>query len=119
MMDKRILELALETLEKRKAAIDVEIQLIQTRMKGRARHKSIAPAVGKRKARTAGQRKAQSKVMKQIWAEKQAEAAKTATMQKPKRGPKNAAARKAQSERMKAYWAKKKAAKTKSGRKPA
>ena len=36
-MDKRILELALQTLEKRKAAIDTEIQLMQTRLKGGAR----------------------------------------------------------------------------------
>jgi hypothetical protein len=33
-MDKRILELALETLEKRKAAIDAEIQSATTRIAG-------------------------------------------------------------------------------------
>jgi hypothetical protein len=116
-MDKRILELALETLEKRKAAIDAEIQLIQTQLKGGTKHKTVAPAAGKRKARTAAQRKAQSERMKQIWAAKRA--AKKAVLPKPKTGPKSAAARKAQSERMKAYWAKRKAAKSKRGKKPA
>jgi hypothetical protein len=108
-MDKRILELALETLEKRKAAIDTEIQLIQTRLKGGAGSITVAPAAGKRKARNAALRKAQSERMKKIWAAKRA--AKKAVLPRPKKGPKSVAARKAQSERMKAYWAKKKAAK--------
>ena len=108
-MDNRILELALETLEKRKAAIDAEIQLIQTQLRGPAKTRIVAPAAGKRKTRTAAQRKAQSEIMKRIWAEKRA--AKKAVLPKPKKGPKSAAARKAQSERMKAYWAKKKAGK--------
>ena len=110
-MDKRILELALETLEKRKAAIDAEIQSIQTQLKGGARSKIVAPAAGERKVRTAAQRKAQSERMKKIWAEKRA--AKKAVLLKPKKGPKSAAARKAQSARMKAYWARKKAGKAK------
>lgn len=102
-MDKRILELALEALHKRMAAVDAEIQSIQTQLRGGARHRTVAPAAGKRKARTAAQRKAQSEKMKKIWAEKRA--AKKVIPAKPKKGP-SAAARKAQSERMKAYWAK-------------
>jgi hypothetical protein len=102
-MDKRILELALEALHGQMAAIDAEIQSIQTELKGGTEPKTVAPAVGKRKARTAAQRKAQSEIMKKIWAEKRA--AKKVIPLKAKKGP-SAAARKAQSERMKAYWAK-------------
>jgi hypothetical protein len=122
-MDKRILELALEALHERMAAVDAEIQSIQTQLRVGIKSKTPAPAAGKRKARTAAQRKAQSEKMKRIWAEKRAvvaraQAAKMVTPPKPKKGP-SAAARKAQSERMKAYWAKKKAAKSKRGEKPA
>lgn len=120
-MDKRILELALEALHKRMAAVDAEIQSIQTQLEGGTKTKSVAPAAGKRKTKTAAQRKAQSKTMKKIWAEKRAkrvQAAKKATPSKPKKGP-SAAARKAQSERMKAYWAKTRAAKSKRRKKPA
>jgi hypothetical protein len=120
-MDKRILELALEALHKRMTAIDAEIKSIKTQLEGGTKPKSVAPAAGKRKARTAAQRKAQSEIMKKIWAAKRAktvQAAKKATPPKPKKGP-SAAARKAQSERMKAYWAKKRAAKSMRGKKPA
>jgi hypothetical protein len=121
-MDKRILELALEALHKRMAAVNAEIQSLKTQLKGGVRPKTVAPAAGKRKARTAAQRKAQSEIMKRIWAEKRAkgiQAAKKAVPPKPKKGPKSAATRKAQSERMKAYWAKRKASKSKRGKKPA
>jgi hypothetical protein len=99
-MDKRILELAVEALHGRMAAIDAEIQSIQTQLRGGARPKTVAPATGKRKARTAAQRKAQSETMKKIWAEKRA--VKKAIPSKPKKGP-SAAARKAISERMRVY----------------
>lgn len=114
IMDKRILELALEALHNRMAAVDAEIQSIKTQLDGRAKPKTVAPAAGKRKARTAAQRKAQSEKMKKIWAEKRAkriQAAKTVTPPKPNKGP-SAAARKAQSERMKAYWAARRAKKS-------
>lgn len=123
-MDRRILELALEALHERMAAIDAEIQSIQTQLRGGASPRTVAPAAGKRRTRTAAQRKAQSEKMKKIWAAKKgkpakAQAAKKPTPAKQKRGPQSAAARKAVSERMKAYWAKRKAAKSKRGKKPA
>ena len=121
-MDNRILELALEALHQRMAAVDAEIQSIKAELHSGTGPKTVAPAAGKRKARTAAQRKAQSQRMKAIWAEKRAKAAKVQVAKKatpPKPKGSNAAARKAQSERMKAYWAKRKAAKSKRGKKPA
>jgi hypothetical protein len=112
-MDKRILELAVEALQERKAKVEAEIESIQAQLGGAIGKPKIAiPRVAKRRKRTAAQRKAQSERMKAYWAARKNKAAKSAPARKPtsvksKRGPKSAAARKAQSERMKAYWAKK------------
>lgn len=112
-MDKRILELAVEALQERKAKVEAEIESIQAELGGGIRKPKIAvPRVAKRRRRTVAQRKAQSERMKAYWAARKSREAKTEparklTSVKPRRGPKSAAARKAQSERMKAYWAKK------------
>lgn len=111
-MDKRILELAVEALEGQKARLETEIEAIRMQLKGGlARPATTAPAAGKRRSRTAAERKAQSERMKAYWASRKSRAAKTKTTAKraasrSRFGPKTAAARKAQSERMKAYWAK-------------
>jgi uncharacterized protein (UPF0335 family) len=109
-MDKRILELAVEALQERKAKVEAEIESIQAELEGRIRKPKIAvPRVVKRRRRTAAQRKAQSRRMKAYWAARKSRAttkpARKPTSAKPRRGPRSAAARKAQSERMKAYWA--------------
>ena len=106
-MDNRIIQLALEALAKRKAAIDAEI----AELKSTANKKS-----GGAPSKATAARQSQSERMKAYWARKRAEAAKPAARtQKP--GSKSAAARKAISERMKAYWAKRKAAHGKAARK--
>jgi len=105
-MEKRILELALETLEKQRAVIDAEIADIGARMAGTGGIGTapvVSTATGRRRTMSAARRKAVSKRMKAYWAARKSRAAKR------KAGPKKAAAQKA-SERMKAYWAQKKAA---------
>ncbi len=109
-MDNRIIELAIEALEKRKAAVETEIAgLISAMSKQRERVAVTAKA---------GPRRSQSERMKAYWARKRAEKAMASQPVKArgalrKSGPQSAAARKASSERMKAYWAKRKAAKVK------
>ena len=78
-MDKRLIELALEALEQRKASIDAEIAAIRAEMTGRGGIKSILPtkaavAPKKRGPRSKAARKAQSERMKAYWAKKRAEA---------------------------------------------
>jgi hypothetical protein len=113
-MDTRILELALETLENRKSAIDAEIAEIRAQLKqgDSIKPSAVAPAAPKMRRKSAAERKAHSLRMKEIWKRRKAEAAtrmKPAATARPKMGPQSAAARKAQSERMKAIWAKRKA----------
>jgi hypothetical protein len=98
-MDHRIIELALEALKSRKAAIDEEIEDLQAELRS-----LVKPSA----------RKSQSERMKAYWARKRAESAKLSAAQAPKtvvrrRRPRSAAQKKAQSERMKAYWAKRRA----------
>ncbi len=116
-MDKRVLELALQALEAKRVEVDLEIEAIQKLMKGGIRVKAATAALGRRRRRTAAERRAQSLKMKKIWAAKRAARASGKAAAKPKSGPRSAAARKAQSERMKAYWAKRKG-KGAGGRKP-
>jgi hypothetical protein len=68
-MDNRVLELAIEALEQRKAAIDEEIG----RLRGTTGRKMKSPKPGSSKSgrrRTAAQKKAQSEAMKAYWAKK-------------------------------------------------
>lgn len=115
-MDERVLQLALEALEAKRVEVDLEIEAIQKLMKGGIVVKSPGPAAGRRRKRTAAERRAQSLKMKQVWAKKRAGLAIKKTAAKPKSGPQSAAARAAVSKRMKAYWKKRRAAATKGGK---
>jgi hypothetical protein len=105
-MDNRILELAIEALENRKAAVDLEIQSIRSALK------SGAPAEAgpsPRKSKTAAARQAQSERMKAFWKQRREAKLKTNAAPAAKK-PSSDAANQARSEKLKAYWAKKKAA---------
>jgi hypothetical protein len=121
MDQNRILELALEALQKQKAGIDEEIEMLHAELTGRGstvREKPSVPASGKAKgrSRTPAERKAHSERMRQYWAAKKGKAAKVTTAPKtapaasPKRRTKTAAAKKALSLKMKEAWKKRKAA---------
>ncbi len=110
-MNQRILELALEELERKKTAIDSEIQAIRFELgesKTAGRTKAVAPVAGRRRGRSSTERKAQSERMKKYWAARRAGSAsgKKAAAASPK--PRKSA-NKAISEAMRVYWAKKKA----------
>ncbi len=87
-MDVSIIALAIEALERRKEAIQAEIDALRGA-------KGAGPRSAKRSAAVRRPRAVKSE----------------GTARKP--GPQSAAARKAISERMKAYWAKRRAGKTK------
>jgi hypothetical protein len=75
-MDKRVIELALETLEAKRSALDTEIADLRSQLNPvrRPRAKSAvteAPA-RKRRPRSAAARKAQSLRMKAYWAKRKA-----------------------------------------------
>ena len=82
MENKRILELALEALERRRIQAEAEVAALRAAMRGSAKaapKKKARPAAKppeKRRVKTPKQRKAQSKRMKKYWAEKNAAAAK-------------------------------------------
>jgi hypothetical protein len=113
-MDARIIELAIEALRSRRSGVEAEIAMLEGELRGRP-PLPASPVAGKRRPRTAAQRKAHSERMRTYWAARKGRAIKAGPARKtasakPKLGPQSAAARKAQSERMKAYWAKRKAA---------
>lgn len=131
MDNKRILELAIETLEKHKAAIEAEIEELRGEMKGEItgetakKVKATSPTASRYRPKTPAERKAQSDRMKAYWAAKKSQpaiaAAKKPTPAGPKRAPKSAATSKAISDGMRAYWARRKAelASKKTSTKPA
>lgn len=120
-MDKnRILELAIESLERQKAKIDTEIENLRSEIKGRKttpikKRTSAKPA--KKRGKSAAERKALSEKMKKVWAARKSQKAKTkAVTKKPaktKAGTKvrrkTAAEKKALSLKMKEVWKKRKA----------
>ena len=113
MDNKKILELALENLENQRITLEADIKSLLAELGGKT-GKTAAPVAGKRRPRTAAERKAQASRMRAFWAAKRSKAKKAKAAKKPapavsKHGPQTAAARKAQSERMKAYWTAKKA----------
>jgi hypothetical protein len=80
-MDKKILELALEALELRKASIDSEIAAIRAEMSSRTKPAAAAPRTKtaptkKRGPKSKAAKKAQSERMKAYWAKKRAESDK-------------------------------------------
>jgi len=85
-MDTRILELALEGLQARKTALESEIQSLKAELEDRTIPKTVARAAGKRRPRSAAQRKAHSKRMKVIWAARKAKAAKPRTIHRARIG---------------------------------
>lgn len=110
-MENRIIELALETLAARRAAIENEIAELKSALEGRG-----APEVVQAKRG----RKSHSAAMKAYWARRKAAAAASPVPPKnqvSKRRPFSEAARKAVSKRMKAYWAKQRADKAKIAKK--
>ena len=112
-MDRRIIELAIETLEKQKSAIETEIAELKSAGNRRLHAGVPAKSVGRKTRQlSAAAKRAISERMKAYWAGKRAEGAKISRAPKGairKPGPQSAAARKAISARMKAYRAKRKA----------
>jgi hypothetical protein len=115
----RILELAIEELERQRGGIDAEIEMVRAELKsaGSAVRKPIPiPAAGtpRRRSRTPAERRAQSERMKQYWAAKRAQAArppvKAPAPPAAKRRPKSDAEKKALSLKMKEVWKKRKLA---------
>jgi hypothetical protein len=116
---KRILELALETLEARRTEIERAIAEIREFQDGKKRVFVRNPEIStlvvvKRRSRTAAERKALSRRMKEIWAARKLQAAKPSVSAKTAPGiakhkPKSAAEKRALSLKMKQVWAKKKA----------
>ena len=79
MNQKRMLELALDELNRQKVGIDEEIAALQAELKGTGatgRQMTLPTPIrtGKRRKRTAAERRAQSRKMKQIWAARRAKA---------------------------------------------
>jgi len=111
MERKRILELALETMENQRAEAEAAIE----ELKGGIRRGIVkkpgtpTPVMAKRRSRTAAKRKPQSLRMKRIWAEKKAARAAKDKKKIPKRRPKTVAEKRALSLKMKQAWAKRKA----------
>jgi len=109
-MNNRIIELAIEALEKRKAAVEMEIAGLRSLLRKR-------PGRAAATAKAASWR-SRSNWMKAYWARIRAkkltvpQAAKASgVVRKP--GPQSAAARRAVSKRMKVYWAKLKSGRAK------
>ena len=86
-MPDRLIELAIEALESRKAAIDIEIAALRKDLRpARGRRQVRARRVGKESHLSAAGRKALSEQMTARWAEWRAERGKTAvTARKPAR----------------------------------
>ena len=108
----RLLELAIEELERNKREIEAEIESLRTDLgAGNRPAKKAVPAprqsdaAGRRRPKTAAEKKAQSAKMKKVWASR-----------RKKSGVKTKSGRMgstAISEAMRVYWAKRKAAEKK------
>jgi hypothetical protein len=110
----RILELAVEELERQKTAVDAEITAIraelgETGSKTTENVKLTVAVAGKNRRRTPAEREAQSLRLKKYWAAKRAKAAKTKKPNSPKPKLEKAPVGKAISKAMRIYWAKKRA----------
>jgi hypothetical protein len=110
---KKIIELALEALHVREAAVAAEISQLRSEIAQFAGATPPAAAVAKRsrkrRARTAEERRRHSVRMKQIWAARKARSAKPKPAKAGNAKPgATSAANLARAEKMKAYWAKKK-----------
>jgi hypothetical protein len=114
-MEKRILELAIEALEKRRAQVDEEIAVLRAELQGSVKvATSVVASAEGRRHKTAAERRAHSERMKKIWAARKATGAKVESAKAaPVKLVQDDAANQARSEKMRAYWAKKRAQKTK------
>lgn len=109
MDSNRLLELALENLQRQVTVVDEEIAEIRREMTGTGANIS-QPAGSKRgRMRTATERKRHSEAMKKYWAAKWAQTGKKAAIVK-QAAPAKAKAASARSEAMKKAWAKRKKA---------
>src|SRR5438552_656313 len=85
-MPDRLIELAIEALESKKATIEVEITQLREELRpGRRRRQVRARTVGKKSRISAAGRKALSERMTARWAEWRAERGKKASKQAPSR----------------------------------
>jgi hypothetical protein len=120
MEKNRILELAIETLERQKSEIDAEIESLRSQMGGfkktsPSKRVTSAVKVTKKGVKSAAERKAHSQKMKKVWAARKAKKAKAAKAKpvKAKAGAKvrlkTEAEKKALSLKMKEVWKKRKA----------
>jgi hypothetical protein len=79
-MSQRLIELALEALEQRRAKLDAEIAEIRSQIRGRAagaEAPAATPRAGKKRGpQSKAAKKAQSERMKAYWAKRRAEAAR-------------------------------------------
>jgi hypothetical protein len=115
----RVLELALNELQRQRAGIDEEIETLRNELKGtEAPIWQMTSAVTRRgRKRTAAERKAQAQRMRKYWAKKKAQTAKLAVAAKTTSAAANtktrsmtAAHKKALSLKMREIWKKRKAA---------
>ena len=117
----RLLELALEELNRQKAGLNEEIEVLRNELGGTGaaiRQRQSLPPAGKQRGRkrTPAERRAQAQRMREYWAARRAQSSKPATAAKkiPAAGAKvrtkTAAQKKALSLAMKKAWAKRKAA---------
>jgi len=103
IMEKRILELAIEALQGRKALLSAELEMIRAQMgsgPGAQPRLKIARA-DKRRAKSAAQRKAQSERMKAYWAARKKPAGRQIS-KKPKKKPAAPASGKGQTQKKQA-----------------
>ena len=108
----RLLELAVEELERQKAGVEAEIETVRAQLRGSGiprKAKPVASRIAKRRSRTRAQRKAQGQRMREYWAAKRSKAAKVKKTIPPNPKPGKTAVSKAISDAMRAYWAKRKA----------
>ena len=108
----RLLELAVEQLQRQKAGIDAEIDAIRVELNGaRLGSRQAGPAperTGRKRVRTPSERRAQAQRMREYWAAKR-RAGKTSPAHS-KAKTKSAAQKSALSLKMKEVWKKRKAA---------
>jgi hypothetical protein len=110
MDQNQLLELAVEALNRQKAAVDAEIEAIRTELRGAGTTRtarSVAAGVVRKRRMPPAARKAQSDRMKKIWAARRRQAAKKEIPSKLK--SERATVNKAISVAMKAAWARRKA----------
>jgi hypothetical protein len=122
MEKNRILELALDGLQREKERIEAEMKFIQSELKGTGsaiRQALSLPSAGTRRRRrkTSAERKAHAQRMREIWAVRRVQATKPAAPAKTapaaastKTRSKTAAQKKALSLKMREVWKRRKAA---------